>query len=153
MGDRESHLAHAIRGLGAAGRLIGLSSVYETDPVGLIDQPPFLNMVVRLRTALAPEGLLAAALALEAARGRERSVRDAPRTLDVDLLLYGDRIVETGNLTIPHARMRARAFVLVPLLELDPALVDPVTGESFGAMLRDASGVRRLYPGDRLLEE
>lgn len=153
VGDREAHLAHAVGGLAAAGRVTGLSSVYETDPVGYADQDPFLNMVVRLETTVPPAGLLALGRRLEAERGRQRTFRNAPRTLDVDILLYGHRQVDEPGLTIPHPRMTGRPFVLVPLLEIDPALEDPVTGRPYGAMLEGdagSTGIRRLYAGERL---
>lgn len=151
VGDREAHLAHAVRGLEEAGRVTGLSSVYETDPVGYEDQGAFLNMVVRLESRLEPRELLALGRRLEAEHGRERTFRNAPRTLDVDLLLFGDRRVSGDDLTVPHPRMGERPFVLIPLLELDPDLGDPVTGRPFSAMLgRHSPGVRRLYPGERL---
>ena len=130
----------------------GLSSVYETVPVGYLDQGPFLNMAVRLETRLEPTELHGVARDLEAERSRERTVRNAPRTLDVDLLLYGALRLESEELVIPHPRMADRPFVLVPLLELDPGLADPVTGRPYGAMLKaDPPGIRRLYPGERLV--
>lgn len=125
--------------------------MYETDPVGYAGQGPFLNMVVRVETGLPPVALLELGRRLEAERGRERTFRNGPRTLDVDILLFGDRSVRAEGLTIPHPRMTARPFVLVPLLELDPELEDPVTGRPYAAMVEDApAGLRRLYPGDRL---
>ena len=157
LGDREAHLAHALRGLTtAAGPLTGLSGVYETEPVGYTDQGPFLNMVVRLETTLEPAALLDAGRRLEQDRGRERTFRNGPRSLDVDILLYGARQVEQPGLTIPHPRMHQRPFVLVPLLELEPGLADPVTGRAFAASLEEAggaTGVRRLFDGERLLDE
>lgn len=157
LGHRETHLAHALRGLTTgAGPLTGLSGVYETDPVGYADQGPFLNMVVRLETTLEPAALLALGRRLEEERGRERTFRNAPRTLDVDVLLYGDGRVDEPGLTIPHPRMHERPFVLVPLLELEPGLADPVTGRAFAASLEEAggaTGVRRLFDGERLLDE
>lgn len=153
MGDREAHLARAIRGLGAAGQVTGLSSVYDTDPVGFVDQGAFLNMVVRLETRLPPRDLLALARAIEDGEGRERTFRNAPRTLDVDILLYGDLRVREPGLTIPHPRMGTRPFVLFPLLELDPLLRDPVTGREYASMLEgEPAGIRRLYAGERLAE-
>lgn len=153
LGDRPAHLAHAIRELRSAGTLTGLSSVYETDPVGYADQDPFLNMVVRLETRLSARELLALARSIEERRGRERTFRNAPRTLDIDILLYGDLDVREEGLTIPHPRMAERPFVLVPLLELDPRAREPVTGRGYASMLEgDPAGVRRLYPGERLAE-
>lgn len=159
VGDRRAHLRHAIHRLSDAGRLTGVSSVYETEPVGHIDQRTFLNMVVRLVTRLDPDELLDHAERVEAERGRERTFRNAPRTLDIDLLLFDDRVIHTSRLTIPHPRMAERPFVLVPLLELDPGARDPENGGRYAdrlAALTGAGGaaavVRTLSP-DQLLEE
>lgn len=93
------------------------SGVYETEPVGYTDQPAFLNMVVAVRTALPPRQLLSVLLDIERSLGRTRTIRWGPRTIDLDLLLYGDQAVSEPDLTVPHPRMGERAFVLVPLLE------------------------------------
>jgi 2-amino-4-hydroxy-6-hydroxymethyldihydropteridine diphosphokinase len=136
------------------GELTGLSGVYESDAVGFEDQPPFLNLVARLETELGPEALLERLRVVEAERGRERSFRNAPRTLDIDILLYDDVVLDVPGLTIPHPRMTGRSFVLAPLLELDPDLEEPGTGRRF-ADLRpgEPAGIRRLYDGARLLGE
>jgi len=114
---RENWLAEAIRLLGQHPdvRVEACSAVYETDPVGYVDQPAFLNMAVRIGTRLAPEELLAHMLKVELALGRVREIRWGPRTIDVDLLLYSDRMIDTPDLTVPHPRMQERAFVLIPL--------------------------------------
>lgn len=104
------------------------SSFYLSAPVGRLDQPDFINAVCRVRTALAPAALLRRLLAIEADRGRERGVSGGPRTLDLDLLLYGDRTVRQPGLTLPHPRLHDRAFVLYPLYELAPDLVIPGRG-------------------------
>lgn len=131
-----------------------MSSVYETDPVGFVDQGPFLNLVARLETRLRPRALLALARTIEEERGRERSFRNAPRTLDIDILLYDDLRVSAPGLTIPHPRMRERPFVLLPLTELEPGAREPGSGVEYRAMVdADATGVRRLYPGERLRAE
>lgn len=155
VGDREAHLAHAVARLQGEGRVTGVSSVYETDPVGYLDQPPFLNLVVRLETAHDPEDLLRRTRDVEAARGRERAFRNAPRTLDIDILLYGDRQLRLEGLTVPHPRMNDRPFVLVPLLELAPGLLEPGTGRPYREVLDSLPGDRRrmvpVMTGDRLL--
>ncbi|MDR5675988.1 MAG: 2-amino-4-hydroxy-6-hydroxymethyldihydropteridine diphosphokinase [Armatimonadota bacterium] len=126
LGEREANLLAALRLLDAEGvRLVRQSSWYETEPVGFTEQPPFLNLVVEVRTALDPLGLLRCAQRVEAALGRVREVRWGPRTVDVDLVLYGQRVVRTPELIVPHPRMRERAFVLVPLCEIAPDLVLP----------------------------
>lgn len=153
LGDRTGHLASAVRSLAGLGSLTGASSVYETDPVGYADQPPFLNMVVRLETALEPMRLLDEVHQIEKGRGRQRSFRNAPRTLDIDILLCDGLRIDEPGLRVPHPRMRDRAFVLVPLLELDPDRVDPVTGTPYEDHLEaPTAGVRRIMSGVELLE-
>lgn len=152
VGDREAHLAYALDRLTAATTVTGLSGVYETDPVGWVDQPAFLNMVVRIRTARSPEALLELTRTIERDRGRTRSFPNAPRTLDVDILLYGGARISTAGLEVPHPRMTTRPFVLVPLLELEPGLREPGTGRGYADLLPpEPAGVRRLYGGERLL--
>ncbi len=104
------------------------SSFYLSAPIGRLDQPDFINAVCRVRTALAPAVLLRRLLAIEAGRGRSRAVSGGPRTLDLDLLLYGDRTVRQPGLTLPHPRLHERAFVLYPLHELAPDLAIPGRG-------------------------
>jgi 2-amino-4-hydroxy-6-hydroxymethyldihydropteridine diphosphokinase len=158
VGRREDHLAFALERLGdSAGHVAGLSSVYRTDPVGYLDQGPFLNMVARVETDHEPEALLRVIRGIEAARGRARTFRNAPRTIDIDILLYGDRQLRMDGLTIPHPRMHERRFVLIPLLELDPDLHDPGSGRRYSELLDGlAAGpggnVERVMAGERLLE-
>jgi 2-amino-4-hydroxy-6-hydroxymethyldihydropteridine diphosphokinase len=157
VGDREAHLAYAVGRLGREGNLTGLSSVYETDPVGYLDQPPFLNLVVRLETSHEPEELLRRIRGIESDRGRQRTFRNAPRTLDIDVLLYGDRQLGLEGLTIPHPRMDERPFVLVPLLELAPELREPGSGRAYRDVLvglpAEAPVMEPVMPGDRLLKK
>lgn len=132
LGDREAHLRFAIEQLRLLPdtRVTAVSSFHETQPVGGPPQRPFLNAAVRVTTGLSPEGLRARMADLEKARGRERTVRDGPRTLDLDLVLFGATICETPTLTLPHPRFRDRAFVLAPAAEIAGDLVDPVSGKS-----------------------
>jgi 2-amino-4-hydroxy-6-hydroxymethyldihydropteridine diphosphokinase len=125
-------------------RLCARSSLYRTAPVGYAAQPDFINAVAEIETALAPRALLDALLALELARGRARTFANAPRTLDLDVLLYGDAQIDEPGLTLPHPRMHERAFVLVPLAEIAPHCVIPGRG-AVATLLRDidARGVRR----------
>jgi 2-amino-4-hydroxy-6-hydroxymethyldihydropteridine diphosphokinase len=128
VGDRHAHLRAAVAALREHGvEVEALSSAYETEPVGeVLDQPDFLNAVVRVRTALEPEELLALCKAIEVERGRMLGgSRHGPRPLDVDLLLVGDLELASDRLTIPHPQVTARRFVLEPLLELDSALTLP----------------------------
>jgi len=111
-------------------RLVAHSSLYASAPVGFVDQPDFINAVAQVTTALAPRALLAALLAIEHRHGRERSFRNAPRTLDLDLLLYGDAHFHEEGLTLPHPRMTERAFVLLPLLEIAPDTTIPGCGRA-----------------------
>lgn len=108
--------------------VVAVSSVYRSAPVGYLDQPDFLNAVAALDTRLSPQALLDALLAIEQDGGRTRAFRNAPRLIDLDLLLYGDRVVDEEHLTVPHPRMSGRAFVLLPLAELDPTCVVPGAG-------------------------
>lgn len=109
-------------------RLRARSSLYRSAPVGYAAQPDFLNAVAALDTELEPAALLDALQAIEAGHGRERSFRNAPRTLDLDLLLYGERIERTDRLTLPHPRMHERSFVLQPLAEIAPEAAVPGRG-------------------------
>ncbi len=109
-------------------RLLKHSSLYRTEPQGYREQPDFVNAVAEIETGLAPADLLAALQALETRAGRARSFRDAPRTLDLDLLLYGNERIDQPGLVVPHPRMHERAFVLVPLLEIAPRADIPGRG-------------------------
>ncbi|MDO8349654.1 MAG: 2-amino-4-hydroxy-6-hydroxymethyldihydropteridine diphosphokinase [Gallionella sp.] len=109
-------------------RLLVCSSFYRSAPVGFLDQPDFVNAVAKIKTTLAPQALLAALLHIEQYYGRERAFHNAPRTLDLDVLLYGDFQLHEQGLTIPHPEMHRRAFVLLPLLEIAPDCVIPAIG-------------------------
>lgn len=151
IGDRAATLRQAVRDLAGLGQVVRVSSLYETDPVGYIDQPNFLNAVVLLETQLEPLDLLAGTSAIEQEHGRQRSFKNAPRTLDIDILFYDDRIVTEPTLRIPHHLLNIRAFVLVPLVEIAPNLRHPLlhdTASDFLSQLddEDRSGVR-LYTG------
>ena len=137
LGDREAHLASAVAALRRSRgvRSVELSPVYETEPVGPPPQGRYLNAVARLLTALGPRALLLRLLEIEREAGRERGpVRDRPRTLDLDLLLYGTCTVALPDLEVPHPRLHERAFVLAPLRDLAPDLVHPVLGETVRAL-------------------
>ena len=122
-------------------RVRARSSLYRSAPAGYADQPDFLNAVAELDTALEPEALLAALQEIEARHGRERSFRNAPRTLDLDLLLYGDRAAASERLTLPHPRMHDRSFVLQPLAEIAPDVDVPGRGPA-RALLEAVPGPR-----------
>ena len=112
-----------------------VSRWYETEPVGVAAQPPFLNGAAAGETGLSPGALLDAILEIERERGRTRPFAGAPRTLDLDLVLFGDRVLNEPGLVVPHPRFRERRFVLEPLAEIAPAMVDPVTGLTVAGLL------------------
>lgn len=116
-------------------QVAAVSSIYETEPVGFADQPNFWNIVVQISTQLPPPALLEQLIRIEQRMGRERSFRNAPRIIDLDILLYGDVVLDVAGLELPHPRMTERAFVLKPLVELDPNLAHPVTGRRFSDIL------------------
>ena len=125
LGDREATIRAAIDALPG---IVGVSELRETDPVGVVDQPAFLNGAVALETELGPRELLDALLAVERDLGRERRERWGPRTIDLDLLLYGDEAIDEPGLTVPHPRLHDRRFALEPLLDLDPEVAVPGHG-------------------------
>ncbi|MEO5576536.1 MAG: 2-amino-4-hydroxy-6-hydroxymethyldihydropteridine diphosphokinase [Gaiellaceae bacterium] len=129
LGDREATIRAALAALPG---VVAVSELRETDPVGVVDQPPFLNGAAVLETELSPRELLDTLLAIERELGRERREHDlmrwGPRTIDLDLLLYGDETIDEPGLTVPHPRLHERRFALEPLLELDPERVVPGRG-------------------------
>ena len=133
LGDRRQHLERAIAGLRPAGEVVAVSSLYETAPVGGPPQGDYLNQVARLSTVVAARPLLEACQAIEAEGGRDRRERFGPRTIDIDLLLYGSMVIDQPGLTVPHPRMIERRFVLDPLLEIwpDAQLPDGTRLDSF----------------------
>lgn len=138
LGDRESHLAFAVAQLAGLLEALRVSSAFETDPVGVQNpQPKFLNAAATGWTdaATPARAMLDALLHIERARGRERPFRGAARTLDLDLLFFGDAIVDEPGLIVPHPRLRERRFVLEPLAEIAPDLRDPVTGLTAAELL------------------
>jgi len=135
-----TQVAHAIASLDGLPltHVVKCSSLYRSDPVGYLDQPDFINAVVQVETGLTPRGLLEALLALELECGRTREFLNAPRTLDLDVLMYDDIIHHEHGLTIPHPQMHLRAFVLQPLVEIAPDCVIPGLGRADEAALRCA---------------
>jgi 2-amino-4-hydroxy-6-hydroxymethyldihydropteridine diphosphokinase len=130
LGDRAAHLTYAVARLRSFLDHLQVSSFHETEPVGVIAQPLFLNAAAVGGTTLAPRRVLDRLLAIEAERGRERPHPGAPRTLDLDLVLYGNAMIDEPGLVVPHPRFRDRAFVLEPLSEVAPDLVDPLSGKT-----------------------
>jgi 2-amino-4-hydroxy-6-hydroxymethyldihydropteridine diphosphokinase len=131
-------------------RLVSVSRFYHTAPVGLIEQPDFVNAVACLKTSFSPHDLLAALHAIEKTQGRVRVQKNGPRTLDLDVLLYGEEVITEPHLTIPHPRLHTRAFVLVPLLEIAPDLVLP-DGRSVKEYLVEANAIFSSLPPSLVL--
>jgi len=139
LGDRTVQLRKALAALAAQPRItpVRVSRLYETEPVGHLNQPLFLNAVVEIKTDLDPLELLNAVKGIETELGRVPGERWGPRHIDIDIVLWGPLVLRTEQLTIPHERFRERAFVLCPLAELADDAVDPVTGRSIGALLAE----------------
>lgn len=134
VGNKQGYLEFAIDQLAGAGTVMRVSSFHDTDPVGFLEQDRFLNAVVHLDTGLTPDALLEYLLAIEGMAGRQRNVRNGPRTLDLDILLYGQLVVDEPGLTIPHPRMHERMFVLDPLCELASAATHPVLNRTMAEL-------------------
>ncbi len=136
-GDREANLREAVRRTGALGEVRAVSSFYDTEPVGYLEQPRFLNEALLLETDLDPRKLMRELLAVERAMGRERvgAIAKGPRVIDLDLLLFGDWVLWAEELILPHPRMEERRFVLEPLAEIAPEWVHPVLGVTVRELL------------------
>ena len=148
IGDRRANLEKALDYLSQRMRLTGKSSIYDTEPVGNREQPRFLNMVCRVETMLKAPDLLVLAKAIERKQGRMPGRPNSPRPIDIDILCYGEETIRTPELTIPHPRLTQRAFVLVPLAEIAPALIHPVEKKTVSELLKEVKqgvqGVMKL---------
>jgi 2-amino-4-hydroxy-6-hydroxymethyldihydropteridine diphosphokinase len=146
LGNRQENLDQALKLLAQRMRLGKVSSIYDTEPIGNVNQPRFLNMACEVFTRLSPEGLLALVKGIEQKMGRY-SRSGEPRIIDIDILLFGDRVVNTRDLVVPHPQMAERSFVLVPLSEIAPDAVHPVTKKTIREMnqaIKEVQGVLKF---------
>jgi 2-amino-4-hydroxy-6-hydroxymethyldihydropteridine diphosphokinase len=151
LGNRGANIALALRMLPPLCRVEAVSPLYETTPVGVEgEQPPYYNAACRIVTGLGPELLLQYTKRIEHQIGRRPAERNAPRPIDIDLILYNDLVQEGTALTLPHASLMERAFVLQPLIDMTPDLVDPRSGERLDAALAriEGQGIRQIASGD-----
>jgi len=147
LGNRQDNLDKTLNLLSQRLRVRQVSSIYDTEPVGNVNQPRFLNSVCQVHTTLTPTELLALAKGIELKLGRARGKSNAPRPIDIDILFYDDQVIETPELVIPHPRLAERAFVLIPLDEIAPDLVHPVSGKTIRELLQgvtETHGVLKL---------
>ncbi|MDS3947915.1 2-amino-4-hydroxy-6-hydroxymethyldihydropteridine diphosphokinase [Staphylococcus epidermidis] len=145
IGNRELQLnetikiLHAYQGI----QVTQVSHIYETEPVGYTNQPKFLNLCIEIETELNPQSLLKCCLATEQQLHRKREIRWGPRTLDVDILLFGDQIIEQDNLSVPHPRMKERSFVLIPLNDIATNQIEPISNKSIGQLVVTDNSVKK----------
>lgn len=145
IGDREAHLRRATTQLETVGRVKAVSSLYETEPVEFTQQSNFLNCAVALETSLPPEELMPRLLDIERSLGRERVQKKGPRTIDIDILLWGEQIAGSPEVTIPHPAMTQRRFVLEPLAEIAPGTVHPVANKTIRELLEELPAGQKVW--------
>ncbi len=145
LGDRLRNLQKAISSLSLVMSVTAVSPIYQSEPWGVTDQPPFLNLCLKATTSLNPQTLLHYLKNLETELGRQKTIKWGSRLIDIDILFYDDTIVDTNNLTIPHPRITERAFVLVPLADIAPDLIHPIANKNI-AELKTAVDQTTLYP-------
>lgn len=151
LGDRKALLEKALGLLGErAGKLKKISSLYETEPVGMLDQPWFLNCCVALETTLSAEDLLRTCQMLETELGRTRSVPEGPRTIDLDILFYGEHRMQTAELTLPHPELAKRRFVLVPLAQIAPLCTQAAFQKTVWELLKECPDTSIVRPYDNV---
>ena len=149
LGDRELNLEKALEFLSERMKIVKFSSIYDTEPVGNPNQPRFLNLVCEIQTGLSPLGLLIVVKAIENKLGRMPGEPNTPRTIDIDILLYGEKIMDTPQLTVPHARLHERAFALVPLAEIAPEVIHPLMKKTAKELLAAVEGKSGVVPHKR----
>jgi len=145
MGNRQDNLDRALDFLSQRLRVEKVSSIYDTEPLGNIEQPRFLNLVCQVYTRLAPVELLTLAKGIEKKMGRVLDKSNTPRPIDIDILFYGDRAIETPELVIPHPRLAERAFALIPLAEIAPDLVHPVSSKTIKELVKGVTGTQGVF--------
>jgi len=145
LGNRQDNLDRALELLSQRFRVEKVSSVYDSEPVGNTEQPHFLNLVCQVHTKLNPTELLTLVKGIESKLGRISSKPNTPRPIDIDILFYGDQVIETSELVIPHPRLAERAFVLIPLDEIAPDLVHPVSGKTIKELLQEVTEVQGVF--------
>lgn len=153
LGNQVETLRQAVTELAKLGKITAVAGLYRTAPVGYTDQPWFYNSVVELESDLAPLDLLHECQRIEAELGRVRSIRFGPRTIDIDLLLAGDQVIDTPELQLPHPRMHQRRFVLVPLSEIAPDLIHPVENKTVSELRRDLDLLAQEQPLEPLAHD
>jgi 2-amino-4-hydroxy-6-hydroxymethyldihydropteridine diphosphokinase len=153
LGDRRKNLEQALVFLAQRLKLAEKSAVYDTTPEENPNQPRFLNMVCHVYTTVAPEGLLAVVKGIEAKMGRTPGKANSPRPIDIDILFYGSEVINSPKLTVPHPSVAQRAFVLVPLAEIAPDLMHPVTHKKVSQMLADLKhGIQGVFKFEEMIE-
>ncbi len=145
MGNRQDNLERALDFLSQRLRIEKVSSIYDTEPVGDVNQPRFLNLVCQVYTSLTPMALLTLGKGIESKLGRVSGKSNAPRPIDIDVLFYDEQIIETPELVIPHPRLTERAFVLIPLAQIAPDLVHPVSGKTVRELLEGLTEVQGVF--------
>ncbi|MCG7340189.1 2-amino-4-hydroxy-6-hydroxymethyldihydropteridine diphosphokinase [Staphylococcus sp. ACRSN] len=145
IGDREAQLNEAIRILNNSNgvEVTNTSPIYETEPVGYVDQPQFLNLCLEVQTSLTAQDLLKLCMETEQQLHRVRDIHWGPRTLDIDILLYGNQIIDDSNLIVPHPRMIERAFVLIPLNDIATNVVEPHSNKKIGNLVTPDNSVKK----------